>query len=46
MDLDDENGNGFVYTDEFIFGKEKLKTILYGGTEKGRKSLRAMLPPR
>ncbi len=45
MDLVDTNGKPFAYTDSFIFRKEKLESILYGGTEKARNSLRALLPP-
>ena len=45
MDLEDENGRPFRYSSGFVFGKEKLSSILYGGTEEGRRSLRAMLPP-
>ncbi len=46
MDLEDENGNAFLYTDDFIFGKQKLESILYGGTAAGRAKLRLALPPR
>lgn len=45
MDLEDENGNLFKYSNEFIFSKRMLSSILYGGTEKGRAYLRATLPP-
>ena len=45
MDLEDEDGMPFRYSSGFVFGKEKLSSILYGGTEEGRRSLRAMLPP-
>ena len=46
MDLEDDKGNTFIYDDDFVFGKKKLRSILYGGTAIGRKELRAMLPPR
>ena len=45
MDLEDEYGNLFTYRDEFIFSKRMLSSILYGGTEKTRKTLRETLPP-
>ena len=45
MDAEDTKGNRFVYTDDFIFGKEQLKDYLYAGTDEGRKELRRMLPP-
>ena len=46
MELSDTEGNIFRYTDDFLFGKEKLDRILYGGTEKARAYLRDNLPPR
>ena len=45
MDLEDTDGKPFVYDDDFIFGKEMLRSYLYGGTQEGRRKLRAMLPP-
>lgn len=45
MDLEDENGKPFTYDDNFLFGKKQLTKYLYGGSEAGRKKLRAMLPP-
>ena len=45
MDAEDTKGNRFVYTDDFIFGKEQHKDYLYAGTDEGRKELRRMLPP-
>ncbi len=46
MDLEREDGTPFRYTERFVFGKEKLDSVLYGGTERGRRLLRSMLPVR
>ena len=46
MDLSDADGTPFRYTEGFVFGKEKLSRILYGGTDAARSELRRVLPPR
>ena len=46
MDLEKEDGTPFSYSDSFIFSKEPLDTVLYGGTERGRRELRTTLPPK
>ena len=45
MDLEDERGEIFTYSDDFIFKKQRLESVLYGGTKAGRETLRNNLPP-
>lgn len=46
MDISYYDGSKFTYTDSFVYGKEKYRMEICAGTEKGRSSLRSMLPLR
>jgi len=46
MDMEFADGERFVYTEEFVYEKKKFRMDIYAGSEKGRSSLRKLLPIR